>query len=162
MPVCDVTPRSTRKLIGPTAGPDFRPDASTDTVARRPKNQLAKLYEYKSERAKVSTLTSGFSDRHASKQIQTRPRYLSRSGVGKILQYEKLCSDSRTGAKKPADRVYPDQPTLVLGWRRTLDDRKSGDFQAAFTNTYHVPRPPKGTRSAIGRFARLFVKFPLV
>jgi hypothetical protein len=43
------------KLIGPTAGPDFRPDASRDTVARRPKNQLAKPYEYKSDTAGVST-----------------------------------------------------------------------------------------------------------
>ena len=49
------------KLAGSAAGPDFRPDASTDTVARRPKNQLAKLYEYKSQKASVSTPTRGFS-----------------------------------------------------------------------------------------------------
>jgi hypothetical protein len=30
------------ELIGPTAGPDFRPDALLSTVAQKPKNQLAK------------------------------------------------------------------------------------------------------------------------
>jgi hypothetical protein len=60
MPDSNVTPQFLYwKLIGPTAGPDFRPDASRDTVARRPKNQLAKPYEYKSDTAGVSTAIRG-------------------------------------------------------------------------------------------------------
>ena len=61
MPIHGVTPY--RELTGTTAGPDFRPDAysleymtaetadllSSGTVARRPKNQLAKPYYSKRE-----------------------------------------------------------------------------------------------------------------
>lgn len=47
-----------RKLTGPTAGPDFRPDALESMVAQKPKNQLAKLYQFKRIAAELSTSDS--------------------------------------------------------------------------------------------------------
>jgi hypothetical protein len=37
-----------------------------------------------------------------------------------------------------------DQPTLVLGWRRSLDDKKSGDSRTALAKPVASRAPPWG------------------
>ncbi len=63
-----------RELVGLTAGPDFRPDASTSTVARRPKNQLAKPYEYKGGK---TTLSTSPASKKPADRVLPRSAYLS-------------------------------------------------------------------------------------
>ena len=90
--------RTRNGLLAPTAGPDFRTHARTSTVARKPKNQLAKLSQCTCDWHGLSTTCKRVI--HLGGPTGMRPHLPASSSP------EPLPSP-----KKPADRVSkPDQP----------------------------------------------------